>query len=87
MIEIKEIEVQKLNLKPGDILAITVKSSHISEDDTRSLMSHLQTMFPDTKCVVHLLQENDSINYSVISPESGCGPQTCADCNCGKKGE
>jgi len=84
MIEIKEIEVQKLKINPGDFLAITVKSSNISDSDVESLISHLKTVFPNNKVMVHLLQPEDTIEYSVVSSEA---PKTCADCNCGKQGE
>jgi hypothetical protein len=87
-IEIKEIEVAKLNLQPGDVLAVTVKSDHISSYPLEILRENLKHIFPNNVVTVFGVKLDDEIKFSIVNETQnlGCGVQSyCADCSCGKK--
>lgn len=87
-ISLKEVEVTKLNLQPGDTLAITIKNDYVTGKDIRDLKEHFSTVFKGNKVIILSVGSNDDIKYSVVSESQnlGCGAQSyCADCNCGKK--
>jgi len=84
-ITFKEVEVQKLNLQPGEVLVVSVKSNEINEEGLSHLGTGLRNIFPNNKVVVLAVEPEGSIDLTIaIQAEY---PQTnyCTDCNCGKK--
>lgn len=93
---IKEVEVTKLNLQPGDILAVKVFADDINAHDLAGLRTQLQTLFKNNKIMLFALPSNGRIEMDVldtrlpgpVEPQaSPCAePMSyCNDCGCGKK--
>lgn len=76
------VEVQKVNLQPGDVLMVTVKNDEVSQDSIDGLRNQLQYVFPENKVFVFAMGTSDDVQLSVVSR-----PQMsyCDDCSCGKK--
>jgi hypothetical protein len=98
-IRVFEVEINKINLKEGDVLLAKVKGPDFDNEETCEGLKHsLQRVFPNNKIGVLFMQGNE-IDFTVISQdvakalekvskseESTCNPvSTCVDCNCGKK--
>lgn len=88
-LSIKEIEVAKLNLQPGDTLAVTIKSDGLDEYILQALKDNFKIAFPNNRVLLFGVGENDDIKFTAISEikeNNACSPtQYCVDCNCGKK--
>ena len=88
-----EAELTKLSLAPGEVLAvrITVEDpDYISSDSLRDLNDQFKKVFPDNKVMIFCLIDGTEMDFTAIQPPpplpvEACGPQACADCNCGKK--
>lgn len=68
-IKIKEIEVTKLNLTPGDVLAVKIYSNDIQEYELDILKSRLTTLFPNNKIMLFSMPTNGKIEMDVIKTE------------------
>lgn len=87
-LSLKEVEVQKLNLRPGDSLVVTVRSENVDEFDVQMLAEGFRKRFPGNQIIVLTVGTQDSIGLSVVkAPLIGCASPTsyCNDCNCGKR--
>ena len=85
---LKEVEVAKLDLQPGQILAVTVKSPELISDDLASLQRKFSSVFPNNRVMIFGLGEDDSVKFSVLTEvkaEPAKTPSYCTDCSCGKK--
>ena len=88
MIEItlKEVEVAKLNLEPGDVLIVKVKSDRVAEHNFEHLEKEFNHVFKNNKVFVIGMYSEDDLQFSVVKEETrSCGPSFCDDCTCGKK--
>jgi hypothetical protein len=81
-VHIKEIEVQKLSLQPGDTLIVTLKHDSISREDLISLRANFVHMFPDNKVALFNVGVTGDLVFSVASQSE---VSYCSDCSCGKK--
>jgi hypothetical protein len=81
-----ETELIKVSLGVGDVLAVKVISDTVTKDSLESLNKKLTQVFPNNKIMVFCVPPGENIEFAAIQnpSEMGCGPQTCADCNCGK---
>lgn len=85
------VEVQRVNLQPGDTLMVTVKNDDLSQDSVDALRKQLQVVFPDNKVFVFAMGTSDDVQLSIVSQATqenvaGCSTTSyCSDCNCGKK--
>lgn len=86
-ITIKDVELVKLNLNPGEILAMIVKSDDMDGQTIGALKSQLSKVFPDNKVLIFGIGLGDSLSFGVISENkelSSCATSSyCVDC--GKK--
>jgi hypothetical protein len=87
--DFSEVEIAKLALKPGEVLAIRVYSSIVDDMDLAMLRRQLASVFPDNKILLFALPSGDKMDISVIAKEeaASCAAPTsyCNDCGCGKK--
>lgn len=83
LLSIREVEVAKLDLKPGQVLAITVKCDDLDEYALDCLKASLTKIFPNNKIALFGLRPGDGMEFSVISQEEAVS--YCSDCSCGKK--
>lgn len=84
------VEVQRVNLQPGDTLMVTVKNDELTQESVDMLRNQLQIVFPDNKVFVFAMKTVDDVQLSIVSqsenPVASCGPVGyCNDCDCGKK--
>lgn len=92
-ITFNEVEVQKLNLQPGEVLVVKVRSDEIGEYDIQQLSNGLRKVFPNNKVVVLSVGESGSIDLTIAKgseyPEEvkqDCSTVNyCNSCSCGKK--
>lgn len=90
---VKQIEVMKITLEPGDVLISTIKSLYLDSQSMTSLGEQLRQMFPNNKVVVMGCEPEGDIKFVVakdasLSDTVGCGATPasfCSDCSCGKK--
>ena len=86
-ISIKEMEVAKLNLKPGDVLAVTVKSNRLTSESLNFLKDQLNELFNGNQIFLIGMNLDEEVKFSIMDEQpKGCGVQSyCDDCSCGKK--
>lgn len=88
-VTISAVEAVKLDLSPGDTLAVTIKSDDVNRDTLDMLKEGLQNLFPDNRILIFGFGLNDEMRFNVISENkqiSSCATGSyCVDCNCGKK--
>ena len=89
-LKLTEIEVQKLNLRPGETLVVTLHSDEIGPEDMESLGAGFRHYFPNNKVAVLNVGSGNQIKMTVVAdlPAESCGatPSSfCGDCSCGKK--
>ena len=85
---LKEAEITRLNLQPGDVLTVTVKDPDVDMNNLELLRKMFIQCFPNNKVMLFGLSENSEIKFTVTSadPTPSCGTQSyCTDCSCGKK--
>lgn len=85
----KEVELTKLSLNKGDLLAVTIRSDDMDGATIEALKSGLAQTFPGVKVMIFGIGLNDDIRFAAISENkevNSCATgQFCVDCNCGKK--
>jgi len=64
------VEVSKIKLAPGDILALTIKSDDLDQTDLEGIRDHLKTLFKNNKVLVACVSTKDDLKYSVIKKTS-----------------
>lgn len=83
-IKINEIEVQKINLQPNDVLMVTVQHEDADEQSMLALKETLTSLFPNNKIMLFSLGLEGYVKFTVASQSQ---KNYCDDCDCGKKQE
>jgi hypothetical protein len=65
--QLTEIEVQKLNLQPGDTLMVTIKNDHIDHDSMNSLRAQFKKVFPNNQVFVFGMDSDGDVKLAVVS--------------------
>ena len=76
------VEVQRVNLGPGDVLMVTVKNDDLSQESVNALRYQLEKVFPNNKVFVFAVGTCDDIKITIASQSE---TSYCSDCSCGKK--
>lgn len=84
-LKLNEAEVQKLNLQPGEVLVIKVKSDDLDGYDIARLSDGLKNFFPNNKVLVMGVSVDGAIDLTIAKGSEYPETQYCQDCNCGKK--
>lgn len=89
-LKIKEVEVTKLDLKPGQILTVKIYADDIWQEDLAELKEQLKELFPNNKIMLFALPIGSKIEMDVLDAvatvDCGLSPTSyCYDCSCGKK--
>lgn len=84
-IKFNEVEVQKLNLQPGEVLIIKVKTEFIDNSQMTTLGQGMRKIFPNNKVIVLSVEPEGSIDLTIAKGSEYPETQFCTDCNCGKK--
>lgn len=82
-----EATFTRLSLLPGEVLGVKVVSDTLGTEALSNLQKKLSSLFPNNKVMVFCMPVGEDISFTAMSgsSKSGCGPQACDDCNCGKK--
>ncbi len=80
-VTLKEVEVNKINLSPGDTLVVKLKGEQFSESDVYDLQETLKTRFSENKVLVLCFREDSDIVLETIKASDS---SVCSDCTCGK---
>jgi hypothetical protein len=84
-IKITELEVQKLNLQPGDVLMVTIRHDDVREDDLGGLRNMLRRFFPNNQAMLFAMGSEGYVKFTVASQPETSYTGYCTDCDCGKK--
>lgn len=76
------VELQKINLKHGDVLSVKLVSNEFDDNTMLSLREHLQSVFPDNKIMIFTMPKGSDIVFEAVTKNP---VNYCADCTCGKK--
>jgi hypothetical protein len=80
-----ELEVQKLNLQPSDVLMVTIKHEDVSQEDLQFVQKKLETLFPNNKVMSFAMGEEGYIKFTIASTSNASYTNYCNNCDCGKK--
>lgn len=84
-IKLNEVDVQRLNLQPGEVLVVKVKSDALNDEAMYQLRKGLLGYFPNNKVIVLGHAEDESIDLTIAKGSEYPETQYCSDCSCGKK--
>jgi len=93
-LKIKELEITKISLLPGQILAVKIFSDDVSQADLGMLRAQMKSLFPNNKIMLFALPTGGKIEMDILDTNppkvtaSSCGPEPtsyCNNCSCGKK--
>jgi hypothetical protein len=86
-LKIKEVEVTRVNLQPGDLLAVKIYADDIDSNHLKALKAQLKALFPDNKIMLFALPIGSKIEMDVIDTQAPAIPAGFtadgrADLNC-----
>jgi hypothetical protein len=89
-ISLNEVDVQKLDMKPGQILVVTIKHDDVSYESLSQLQGQFAQLIPNNKVLVFCVGTDGDLKLAVIDqPEKPVAKKApisyCTDCSCGKK--
>lgn len=65
-LDLKEVETQRLSLKPGEVLVVKIRSDHVDEPSLHALRKGFADIFPDNKVVILAVEANGSIDLTIV---------------------
>lgn len=92
-IRLNEVDVQKINPQPGEIIIVTIKSDDVDVSSMQALRQSMRAVFPNNQVMLMSVGSEGDIKFVVVkdagvSDTVGCGATPasfCSDCSCGKK--
>ena len=93
-LKFNEVEVQKLNLQPEEVLIVKIRSDELTAYAMDSLRNGFKNLLPNNRVVVLGVDTDGSIDltiakgseYPVEVPKVDCSTVNyCDSCSCGKK--
>lgn len=84
-LKINEVDVQKLNLQPDEVLVVKVRSDEIQQSDIQHLSDGLKKIFSNNRVVVLAVGSEGSIDLTIAKQSEYPETNYCSDCSCGKK--
>lgn len=83
-VTINEIEAQKINLQPGDVLMVTINHADLEQEGMMRLRDQFKRVFPNNEIMVFGMGGEGYVKFTVATqPKVGY----CSNCDCGKKEE
>lgn len=89
-----EVELNRIELNPGEVLIATVTSDELDGQSMSSLAEMLRGVFPNNKVIVMGTGSEGKINFTVAkdalvsdNKENTESDAACSDCSCGKNKE
>lgn len=91
-IKFKDVELTKLDVKPGETLAVTIKSDDIDGATINEIKKNLSLAFPGVRVLIFGISLADDVKFTAVTElsenkenNSCANSQFCVDCSCGKK--
>lgn len=93
-IRLNEVDVQKINPQPGEVIIVTIKSDDVDASSMQALRNSMRAVFPNNQVMIMSVGSEGDIKFVVAKDASlsdtkvGCGTTPnnfCSDCSCGKK--
>ena len=89
-VTLKEVDVARINLRPGEILAVTIKSDQIDEIIIDAFKKALKPAFPQNEVLIIGISPDEEVLFSTLKSldvaKAECNTASyCSDCSCGKK--
>lgn len=86
-ITLKQVEVNKLSLEPGDILVVKIKSDFVDTKDSAQIKRQFETILEgyETQVVVFNMSLTDEVSFDILRENKDNKDISCSDCSCGKK--
>lgn len=81
-ITLREVEVAKLNVKPGDIVSVTIRSDDIDLATLNIIRDKFKDILPGVKVLLFGISKDDKIEFAIMKEAE---VSYCSNCNCGKK--
>jgi hypothetical protein len=79
---VRQIDLQKLSLGPGDVLVVKLKGDCFTESNMDSLKAGFSNLFPNNKIVILCTPEGNEIELTAIENEGYTNiEQDCCGCN------
>jgi hypothetical protein len=69
-IKLNEVEVTKLNLQPGEVLFVKVKSSRVSSEALNLFGEEIRELFPNNQVVVFGMDLEEDIELTTVKDSS-----------------
>jgi hypothetical protein len=63
---IKEVELTRVNLQPGDVLMVKIYADDITPEHLKGLKAQLKVLFPDNKIILLALPIGSKIEMDVL---------------------
>lgn len=84
-LKLNEVEVQKLNMQPGEVLVVKVRSDEADRASIDNLSAGLKKIFTKNKVVVLAVGSDGQIDLTIAKESEYPQLNYCTDCFCGKK--
>jgi hypothetical protein len=89
---INEVEVQRVNLQPNDVLMVTVNHEDITEHSIEQLREKLKVLFPTNKVMLFAMGPEGYVKFTVATQSEKsycdrCTAMTALDKEAPKTGE
>lgn len=84
---LREMEVTKLDLQPGQTLMVTIKHEDLDQFSLQHLRLGLKRAFPNNQVMVFGMGLEGDVKFAVVNEPIASEPNLgyCGDCGCGKK--
>lgn len=76
------IELKTINVKPGQIINITIYSDNMDAETAEAIKRSYKAKFPNTEVMLFIFPTSDKIDVNVVTPCASVN--ICSDCSCGK---
>lgn len=88
-ITFKEVEVQKLNLQPGEVLIVQLRGEEFtnSEPEMDTLKRGFQGVFPNNRIILLAMPADHNIDLTVASESEYPTCDGCTECHCDNEQE
>ena len=68
MSKFNEIELQKINLGPNDVLSVKLVGDDFDVDTMNDLKEHIKSIFPNNRVMVFCMPTGSDIQFQAIAP-------------------
>ena len=80
---LKELDVQRINLQPGDVLMVTLKHDDINQSSMEALRRQFKVVFPNNRTFIFGMGSDGDVKLAVVNEAPIVS--YCNNCDCGKK--